>query len=82
MTLFIDLREKNRKKFYDVRIVSLEIAVRQIQTMYRQIQINYTILPPNFFEAPLVRKERLTIDSSVNLMNLMIKLLKSVHRER
>jgi hypothetical protein len=82
MTLFIDLRKKNRKKFYDVRIVSLEIAVRQIQTMYRQIQINYTILPPNFFEAPLVRKERLTIDSSVNLMNRMIKLLKSVHRER
>ena len=78
MTLFIDLREKNRQKFYDVRIESLEIAVRQINTMHRQIQINYTILPPNFFEAPLVRKERLTIQSSVDRLNRMIELLKSV----
>jgi hypothetical protein len=82
MTLFIDLREKNRQKFYDVRIESLEIAVRQIDTMHKQIQINYTILPPNFFEAPLVRKERLTIQSATDLLNQMIELLKSVHRKQ
>ena len=81
MTLFIDLREKNRLKFYDVRIESLEIGVKQINTMHRQIQINYTILPPNFFEAPLVRKERLTIQSTVDLLNHMIELLKSVNRK-
>ena len=68
LTLFIDLRAKNRVKFYDVRIQSLENSVRQIENMYRQIQINYTIFPPNFFEAPLVRKERLTIQSSINLL--------------
>ena len=82
MTLFIDLREKNRLKFYDVRIESLEIAVKQINTMHRQIQINYTILPPNFFEAPLVRKERLTIQSTADLFNHMIELLKSVNRKQ
>lgn len=81
MILFIDLREKNRQKFYDVRIESLEIAVRQINTMQSQIRINYTILPPNFFEAPLVRKERLTIQSTVDLLNQMIKLLESVNRK-
>ena len=81
MTLFIDLREKNRQKFYDVRIESLEIAVKQINTMCKQIRINYTILPKNYFEAPLVRKERLTIQSTVDLLNHMIELLKSVNRK-
>ncbi|UCG09417.1 MAG: hypothetical protein JSV83_12440 [Desulfobacterales bacterium] len=80
MTLFIDLREKNRQKFYDVRIESLETAVRQINTMQKQIQINYTILPPNFFESPLVRKERITIQSTIDLMNQIIELLRSVSR--
>lgn len=80
ITLFIDLREKNRQKFYDVRIESLETAVRQINTMQKQIQINYTILPPNFFEAPLVRKERITIQSTIDLMNQIIELLRSVSR--
>lgn len=79
MVLFMDLREKNRQKFYDVRIESLEITVRQINNMHNQIRINYTILPPNFFEAPLVRKERLTIQSTVDLLNQMIELLKSVN---
>ena len=81
MTLFIDLREKNRQKYFDVRIESLEIAVKQINTMYKQIQINYTILPQNYFEAPLVRKEQLTIQSTVDLLNHMIELLKSVNRK-
>jgi len=81
MTLFIDLREKNRQKYYDVRIESLELAVKQINTMYKQIQINYSILPPNFFEAPLVRKERLAIQSTADLLNHMIELLKSVNRK-
>jgi hypothetical protein len=80
LTLFIDLRAKNRVKFYDVRIQSLETSVRQIENMYRQIQINYTIFPPNFFEAPVVRKERLTIQSCVNLLNRCRDLLISVQQ--
>ncbi len=80
LTLFIDLRAKNRVKFYDVRIQSLENSVRQIENMYRQIQINYTIFPPNFFEAPLIRKERLTIQSSISLLNRCRELLLSVQQ--
>lgn len=79
LTLFIDLREKNRRKFYDVRIESLETSARQIENMYRQIQINYTIFPPHIFEAPLIRKERLTIQSSISLLNRCRRLLISVH---
>jgi len=81
MTLFIDLREKNRQKFYDIRIESLELAVKQVNTMFKQIRINYTILPPNFFEAPLVRKERLTIQSTADRLHHMLELLKSVNRK-
>jgi len=80
LTLFIDLRAKNRVKFYDVRIQSLETSIRQIENMYRQIQINYTIFPPNFFEAPVIRKERLTIQSCINLLNRCRQLLISVQQ--
>jgi hypothetical protein len=80
LTLFIDLRAKNRVKFYDVRIQSLETAVTQIENMHRQIQINYTIFPPNFFEAPLIRKERLTIQSSISLLNRCREILLSVQQ--
>jgi recombinational DNA repair ATPase RecF len=80
LTLFIDLKEKNRRKYYDVRIMSLETAVRQIETMYQQIQINYTIFPPNFFEAPLVRNERLAIQSAIKRLNRCSELLGSVNQ--
>ena len=80
LTLFIDLRAKNRVKFYDVRIQSLETSVRQVENMYRQIQINYTILPPHVFEAPLVRKERLTIQSVVERLKRCRELLISVQK--
>jgi hypothetical protein len=80
LTLFIDLRAKNRVRFYDVRIQSLETSVRQIENMYRQIQINYTIFPPNFFEAPVIRKERLTIQSCISLLNRCRELLISVQQ--
>jgi hypothetical protein len=75
--LFIDLRAKNRVKFYDVRIQNLETSVRQIENMYHQIQINYTIFPPHFFEALLVRKERLTIQSAVERLKRCRELLMS-----
>ena len=38
------------------------------------------ILPANFFEIPLVRKERTAILSTIELFNQMIELLKSVNQ--
>ncbi|MGB5745616.1 MAG: hypothetical protein WBM69_01460 [Desulfobacterales bacterium] len=78
LTLFIDLKEKNRLKYYGVRIKSLETSVIQIENMYQQIQVNYTIFPPNFFEAPLVRNERLAIQSAITRLNRCSELLRSV----
>ena len=79
LALFIDLKQKNRRKYYGVRINSLETSVRQIENMYRQIQINYSIFPPNFFEAPLVRNERLAIQSAIERLKRCRELLKSVN---
>ena len=81
LTLFIDLKEKNRRKYYDVRIQSLETSVRQIENMSKQIQINYAIFPPNFFEAPLVRNERLAIQSAIKRLNRCRELLRSVSQK-
>lgn len=81
LTLFMDLKEKNRRLYYRVRIKSLETSVAQIENMYRQIQINYTIFPPNFFEAPLVRKERLAIQSAITRLNRCRELLSSVSQK-
>jgi hypothetical protein len=81
LTLFIDLKEKNRRKYYGVRIKSLETSVMQIENMYQQIQINYSIFPPNFFEAPLVRKERLAIQSAITRLNRCRELLSSVSQK-
>jgi hypothetical protein len=81
IVLFGDLREKNRKKFYEVRIESLETSIKQVDNMHKQIQINYTILPPGFFEEPLVNAEHQIIRSSVASLEKCVELLKSVDQK-
>jgi hypothetical protein len=81
LVLFGYLQEKNRKKFYEVRIESLLTSIEQIKNMYKQIQINYTILPPDFYEWQLVDRERTIILSSINLLEQSIALLKSVNQK-
>jgi hypothetical protein len=81
LVLFGDLQEKNRKKFYEVRIESLQTSIDQISNMYKQIQINYTILPPDFYEWHLIDREREIIFSSIDLLEQCIVLLKSVNQK-
>jgi hypothetical protein len=81
LVLFGDLKEKNRKKFYEVRIESLETSIKQINNMHKQIQINYTILPPDFFEQPVVNIERKIIISSAASLEKCVELLRSVNRK-
>lgn len=80
LVLFGDLQEKNRKKFYEVRIESLQTSIQQINNMHKQIQINYTILPPDFYEWDLIDRERKIIFSSIDLLEQCIALLKSVNQ--
>ena len=81
LILFGDLKEKNREKFYEIRIESLETSIRQINNMHKQIQINYTISPPDFFEQAHVNTERNVIMSSIASLEACVELLKSVNRK-
>jgi len=81
LVLFGDLKERNRHKFYGVRIESLETSIRQINNMHKQIQINYTILPPDFFEQTLVNTEREVIMSSIVSLEMCVELLRSVNQK-
>jgi hypothetical protein len=81
IVLFGDLREKNRKKFYEVRIESLESSINLINNMHKQIQINYAILPPDFFEQTLVDTEHTVIMSSIASLEACVELLKSVNQK-
>jgi hypothetical protein len=81
LVLFGDLQEKNRKKFYEVRIESLQTSIQQIKNMHKQIQINYTILPPDFYEWQLVDRERKIILSSIDMLEQSIALLESVNQK-
>ena len=81
LVLFGDLQENNRKKFYEVRIESLQTSIQQIKNMHKQIQINYTILPPDFYEWALIDRERKIIFSSIDLLEQGMALLKSVNQK-
>ena len=81
VVLFGDLREKNREKFYEVRIESLESSINLINNMHKQIQINYAILPPDFFEQTLVNTEHKVIMSSIASLEACVELLKSVKQK-
>jgi hypothetical protein len=81
LILFGDLREKNHKKFYEIRIESLQTSINQISNMRKQIQINYTILPPDFFEQTLVDTEQELIVSSMVSLEACTELLKSVNQK-
>ena len=81
LVLFGDMKEKNRKKFYEVRIESLETSIKQINIMHKQIQINYTISPPDFFEQASANVERKVIMSSIASLEACVQLLKSVNQK-
>jgi hypothetical protein len=81
LILFGDLKEKNRKKFYEVRIESLETSIKQINNMVKQIQINDTILPPDFFELDHVNTVRKVILSSIASLEACVALLRSVNQK-
>ncbi|MGA9176574.1 MAG: hypothetical protein WBZ05_04965 [Desulfobacterales bacterium] len=80
LTLFMDLKEKRRVHYFDVRIRSLETSIKQISIMSEQIQINNKLMPPDLAERQLYDKLKKNIDSSIDLLEkskeLIIKLKK------
>ena len=80
LTLFMDLKEKRRVHYFDVRIRSLETSVKQTIIMSEQIQISNKLMPPDLAERQLYDKLKKNIDSSIDLLekskNLIIQLKK------
>jgi len=80
LTLFMDLKEKRRAHYFDVRIRSLETSIKQITIMSEQIQINNTLMPPDIAERQLYDNLKKNIDSSIDLLgkskDLIIQLKK------
>ena len=81
LVLFGDLKERNRAKFYGIRIESLETSIKQIKNMHEQIQINHSISPPDFFERATAKAERKVIMSSIAALEKCVELLKSVNQK-
>jgi hypothetical protein len=80
LTLFMDLKEKRRAHYFDVRIRSLETSIKQITIMAEQIQINNKLMPPDLAERQLYDNLKKNIDSSIDLLgkskHLIIQLKK------
>ena len=80
LTLFMDLKEKRRAHYFDVRIRSLETSIKQITIMSEQIQINNKLMPPDLAERQLYDNLKKNIDSSIDLLekskDLIIQLKK------
>ncbi|MFZ0483142.1 MAG: hypothetical protein WAL93_07125 [Desulfobacterales bacterium] len=80
LTLFMDLKEKRRVHYFDVRIRSLETSIKQISIMSEQIQINNKLMPPDLAERQLYDNLKKNIDSSIDLLekskDLIIRLKK------
>lgn len=75
LTLFLDLKEKRRAHYFDVRIRSLETSIEQISIMSEQIQINNKLMPPDLAERQLYDNLKKNIDSSIDLLEKSKKLI-------
>lgn len=79
LTLFMELKEKNRKHFYDVRRMSLETSIEQITIMNRQIEINHALITHVAKEQKFISAEKDLILSSISLLRKSLDVINSLH---
>ena len=79
LTLFMELKEKNRKHFYDVRRMSLETSIEQITIMNRQIEINHALITHVAKEQKIINAEKDLILSSISLLQKSLDVINSLH---
>jgi len=83
LTLLLDLKERRRIHYLDVRIKSLEASVQQITIMSEQIRINHRLMPPDLAELHLYEKLTKNIDSTIDLLkigeDLILQLKKNLN---
>jgi len=78
LTLFMDLRGKNRSRYYDVRHRSLATSAQQINIMYEQIKINHALISHDSSERYIIEKEKYTIQTTLDLFKQSIDLVNSL----
>ncbi len=81
LTLFMELREKNRRRYYDVRLRSLATSAQQINIMYEQIKINHALITHDPSERYIIEKEKYTIQTTLDLFNQSIDLVRSLKEQ-
>jgi hypothetical protein len=74
-TLFMDLKEKNRRHYFDVRIKSLETSIQQVNIMIEQIGINHSLITHSPDEMPLVEREKRLVTGARDLLNRGLELM-------
>ena len=78
LTLFIELREKNRRRYYDVRYRSLATSAQQIDILYEQIKINHALISHDPSEKYIIEKEKYTIRTTLDLFKQSIDLVNAL----
>ncbi len=79
LTLYMELKEKNRKHFYDVRRMSLETSIQQITIMNRQIEINHALITHVAKEQKFISAEKELILSSISLLRQSLDVINLLH---
>jgi hypothetical protein len=80
-TLFMELREKNQRRYYDVRHRSLATSAQQINIMYEQIKINHTLISHDPSERYIIEKESYAIQTILDLFKQSIDLIISLKEQ-
>ena len=78
LTLFMELKEKNRLHFYEIRKLSLETSIQQLAIMNRQIGINHTLITHDAKEQELVDIEIKLILSSIDLLKKSLVVINNL----
>lgn len=75
LSLFLDLKEKNKQLYSAVRKKSLEASIHQIEIMKEQIRINHSILGTPQSAPEIYNQEKNVIESSVRMMKKSLAIL-------
>ena len=81
LTLFLDLRAVNRQKYHGIRIESLETSLRQLGNMERQILINHSVFPSEFFEQPVFEIQQQALSDARAALKNCKDLLQSIQKK-
>ncbi len=78
LELFLDLSPKNRARYVEVRIQSIESSIRRIEIFKEQIEINRLLLSENQSNNHLFIMEDRIISRLLSLLQQSVSIIKSI----